>query len=109
MGFLIKLLVTALGLALAAYLIPGIRFDNYGTLIIAAILMGLVNAILKPIVFLLTLPLTLLTFGLFLLILNAGMFALVATMLPGFVVDGFIPALLGWLIVTVVGALVDRL
>lgn len=101
-AFLIRLLVNALGLWLAAAFVPGIFIRGAGTLVLAALLMGVVNALVKPIAFLLTLPITIVTLGIFLLVLNAAMFALVAWMLPGFSVSGFWAALLGWLIVSVV-------
>jgi putative membrane protein len=101
-GFLIRLLIGALGLWLAAAIVPGIAIRGTGTLILAALLMGIVNALVRPLAILLTLPITILTLGLFLLVVNAAMFALVAWMLPGFTVSGFMAALLGWLIVTVV-------
>lgn len=101
-GFLIRMLITALGLAAAAWIVPGVRVSGPGTLLLAAALMGIVNAFVRPIVVILTLPITIVTLGLFLLFVNAGMFGLVAAMLDGFVVDGFGSALLGWLIVTVV-------
>ena len=87
--FFARLIFAALGLALAAYLLPGVGYDGFGDLLIAALLLGVVNAILRPIFFVLTLPLTVLTLGLFLLVLNAAMIGLVAWMLPGFTVDGF--------------------
>ena len=86
--FLARLIFAALGLALAAYLLPGVNYNGLTDLLIAALLLGVVNAILRPILFVLTLPLTILTLGLFLLVLNAAMIGLVAWMLPGFTVDG---------------------
>ena len=102
LAFLIRLLINALGLWLASAIVPGVSIVGTGTLILAALLMGVVNALVKPIAFLLTLPITIVTLGVFLLVLNAALFALVAWMLPGFSVSGFWAALLGWLIVTVV-------
>jgi len=104
-GFLIRLLINAVGLWLAAAIVPGIEITGPFTLLFAALLMGIVNALIRPVVVLLTLPLTIVTFGIFLLVVNAGMFGLVAWMLPGFVVDGFFSALFGWLIVCLVSAL----
>lgn len=107
-GFLIRLLITALGLALAAWIVPGVVIAGPFTLLFAALLIGIVNALIRPLVILLTLPLTLVTFGIFLLVVNAGMFGLVAWMLPGFAVGGFWAALFGWLIVSIVGWLASR-
>lgn len=107
-GFFVRLLITALGLALAAWIVPGVVIAGPFTLLFAALLIGIVNALIRPVVILLTLPLTLVTFGIFLLVVNAGMFGLVAWMLPGFSVSGFWAALFGWLIVSVVGWLASR-
>lgn len=101
-GFIIRLFVTAAGLALAAWLVPGITVAGPGTLLLAALLIGIVNALVRPIVIVLTLPITILTLGIFLLFVNAGMFGLVAWLLDGFAVNGLLAALFGWLIVSLV-------
>lgn len=90
-----------LGLALSAAIIPGVEVRGTGTLILAALLLALVNAIVRPIAFFLTLPLTVLTLGLFLFVLNAAMFGLVAMMLSNFQVSGFWSALFGAVIVSI--------
>jgi len=100
-GFVVRTLVTAIGLALATWVVPGITVSGLGTLLLAAFLMGIVNGFVRPVVILVTLPLTVVTFGLFLLVINAGMFGLVAWMLGGFEVSGFFAALFGWIIVSV--------
>ena len=102
-GFVLRALISALGLWLASQWVRGVQFDSVATLLLAALLLGVVNAIVRPIVFLLTLPLTLLTLGLFLLVLNAAMVALVAWILPGFHLHGFGAALLTWIIVWLTG------
>ncbi len=99
-GFFVRTLITAVGLWLAGAIIPGIDIETPGTLILAALLMGLVNALVRPIAILLTLPVTVVTLGLFLLVINAAMFGLVAAMLDNFHVSGFFAALFGWLIVS---------
>lgn len=104
-GIIVRTLIIALGLGLATALIPGVEIDGSGTLLVAALLLGLVNAVIRPLVILLTLPLTLVTLGLFLLVINAGMFGLVAAMLDDFHVAGFFSALFGAIIVSVTGAL----
>ena len=96
--FLVRAAFAAFGLAIAARFVSGITYDAPMTLFLAALLLGLVNAILRPLLILLTLPLTVLTFGLFLLLINAGMIALVSRIIPGFQVAGFTPALLAALI-----------
>jgi putative membrane protein len=98
-GFLIRLAITALGLWLANQVLPGIDIRGTSTLVAAALLLGIVNALVRPVAVLLTLPLTVVTLGLFLLVVNAGMFALVAALLDGFHVAGFGSALLGSIIV----------
>ena len=104
-GFVLRTLIYMLGLYLASAILPGVAISGVGTFILAAVLMGLVNAIVRPLAFLLTLPLTIVTLGLFLLVLNAAMFGLVAALLPGFDVAGFWAALFGWLIVSVTSTL----
>jgi putative membrane protein len=103
MGFLLRAVITAIGLWLASRWVPGVHIATTGTLILAGVLLGVVNAIVRPIAFILTLPITIVTLGLFLLVLNAGMVALVAWMLPGFHVGGFRGALLTAIIVWLTG------
>ena len=86
--FILQAVVTALGLWLAAYLVPGVEFLSTGSLIAAAVLLGLVNAIVRPVLVFVTFPLTVVTFGLFLLVVNAATIGIVASFLGGFVVDG---------------------
>ncbi len=102
-GFLLRVVITALGLWLASAWVSGVRIHGPGTLILAALLLGVVNAVVRPIAFVLTLPLTLLTLGLFLLVLNAAMVALVAAILPGFHLGSFRAALFTWIIVWLTG------
>lgn len=102
-GFLLRAVIGAFGLWLATIWVPGITMNSTFTLLMAAVLLGVVNAIIRPIAFFLTLPITILTLGLFLLVLNAAMLGLVALMLPGFRVDGFWSAVLAALIVSITG------
>jgi len=99
-GFLLRLLITILGLYLASELLAGVTIDGTGTFIIAALLLGVVNAVVRPILFLLTLPLTIVTLGLFILVLNGLMFAFVAAILSGFSVAGLGSSILGAVIVS---------
>ena len=99
-GILIRTAITMLGLFIASRLIPGVWIEGTGTFILAALLLGIVNALVRPIAFLLTLPLTIVTLGLFLFVLNAAMFGLVAAFLDNFAVSGFWAALFGALIVS---------
>jgi putative membrane protein len=101
--FLLRAAIAALGLWLATQWVPGLTITTPGTLLLAAVLLGICNALVRPVLLILTLPITLLTLGLFLLVVNAAVLALVALMLPGFTIDGFLPAVLGALIVSITG------
>ena len=98
-GFLVRLVITALGLWLATQLVPGIVITGTGALIVSALLLGLVNAVIRPIILILTLPLTILTLGLFILVVNGISLALAAWLVPGFHVAGLLSATLGALVV----------
>ena len=99
-GLILRSLITMLGLYLASELLGGVSIAGTGTFIVAALLLGFVNAIVRPLLFFLTLPLTILTLGLFILVLNGLMFAIVAGVLPGFGVAGFASAILGAVVVS---------
>ncbi len=101
MKFISKLLISALSIGVASYLVPGINVDGFMTLIIAAFLFGILNAVIRPVLVILTLPITIVTMGLFLLIVNALVFTMVAWILPGFSISSFGAAVIGWLIVAV--------
>jgi putative membrane protein len=98
-GFLVRLLITALGLWVADELLAGIAFDTTRSLIVSALLLGVVNAVIRPIILILTLPLTVLTLGLFVLVVNGVSLALVAALVPGFHVAGLWAATIGAVIV----------
>lgn len=98
-GFLLRLVITALGLWIADQLLPGIAFASTGALIVSALVLGIVNGLIRPIIFILTLPLTILTLGLFILIVNGIAFALAAWLVPGFHVAGLWSATWGAIIV----------
>jgi len=102
-GFLVRLLITALGLWVAASIVPGITITGAGALLVSALLLGLVNAVIRPVILILTLPLTILTLGLFVLIVNGISLALVAWLVPGFHVAGLLAATLGAIIVGLTG------
>lgn len=102
-GFILRAVISALGLWLATLWVSGIYINSAPTLLLAAALLGVVNAIVRPVAVILTLPLTLLTLGLFLLVVNAGMLGLVALMLPGFEISGFWAAMFAALIVSITG------
>ena len=100
-GILLRTIIAMLGLYLASRIIPGVSIVGTGTFILAALLLGLVNALVRPIAFVMTLPLTIVTLGLFLLVLNAAMFGLVAALLDDFTVSGFWAAVFGAIVVSI--------
>lgn len=103
MGFILRALIAAFGLYLATRWVRGISADDAGTLILAGVLLGVVNAIVRPIAIILTFPITIVTLGLFVLVINAAMLALVAAFLPGMHIAGFHAAFWSAIIVTVTG------
>ena len=100
MGFLIRALINAVAIWLATEIVPGIEVRNATTVVVAALVLGLVNAVVRPVLLVLTLPLTLVTLGLFLFVLNAICLWLTSAVVPGFAVHGFWPAFWGALIVS---------
>ncbi len=108
-GFIIRVLIVAAGLWAASKLVSGVTINDGWSLIWAALVLGIINAIVRPVVILLTLPLTLLTLGLFLIIINAGMLSLTAWLLDGMTVSGFWPAVFGAIIVSITGILASWL
>jgi putative membrane protein len=102
MRFLTRLLLNGLAIVAAAYLIPGIVVTGAAPALIAGAILGFVNAIVRPVLLLLTLPLTLITLGLFIFVVNAICFALTAAIVPGFDLSGFTAAFLGALVVSAV-------
>ena len=100
-GLILRFLFSVAGLRVAAHVVPGISYRNLESLLLAGLVLGFINAVVRPILVLLTLPLTLITFGLFLLVINAFTLKLVTLFLHGFHVRGFWPAFLGALIVSI--------
>ncbi len=109
MHLLIRLLINAIVFYLIAIYVPGFHINGFMTAVIAAIVFGIVNAIIRPIVLLITLPATILTLGLFVIIVNALMFWLTVVIVPGFRVDGFGPALIGAVIMMIVSLITNHL
>jgi putative membrane protein len=109
MHLIIRLLVNAVAFYLIATYIPGFHVSSFVAALVAAIIFGLVNAIIRPLVLLITLPLTIVTLGLFIIIINALMFWLTAAIAPGFKVDGFVPALEGAIVMMIVSFVVSHL
>lgn len=107
--FLIRWIVLSIALAVTAWLLPGVEVSSLPTLALAAIALGFLNAILKPVLVLLTLPLTIVTLGLFYFVLNAILFALGSVLVPGFTVHGFGAAFLGALLMGVISTILSAL
>ncbi len=99
MGFFFRLLITALGLWAATRIVPGVQINGWGNLLVAALLLGIVNAVIRPVILILTLPLTVLTLGLFILVVNGISLSVVAWLMPGFTLSGLGSAILGSVIV----------
>ena len=107
MKLIVRWLLLAAALLLVAYLYPGVKVTSFGAAMIAALVLGLLNTVVRPLLVLLTLPVTLLTLGLFLFVINALMFWAAAGVLDGFNVTGFTAALIGSLIYSVCGMVID--
>jgi putative membrane protein len=101
MRFLVHWLVVAVALALASYLVPGVHIGSLTALLVGALVLGLVNALVRPLLTLLTLPITIVTLGLFYLVVNGISFGLAAWLVPGFSSSGLLPSMLGALVVSI--------
>lgn len=108
LNILLRLIILTAGIFLASYLVPGVRVEGYGPAIKAAILLGVLNLIIKPVLIVLTLPINLLTLGLFTFILNAFILWFVGYVISGFLVAGFFPALLGAIVISVLSIVLNR-
>jgi putative membrane protein len=109
MGFLVRLIANALAILAAAYIVPGIEVSGGLALIAAALVLGLINAVVRPVLLFLTLPFTLVTLGLFIFLLNAFCLWLTSLLVKGFDVQGFWSAVLGAMIVSLVSLVVTIL
>ncbi len=109
MKFILRLLIVALALVLVTYIVPGIYVSGFMPALIAAFLLGILNAIVRPVLILITLPITILTLGLFIFIVNAGLFLFVASFVDGFYVTGFWNALIGSILVSIISGIVNKL
>lgn len=107
-NLVVRWLVLALGVALSAQVVPGISYADGPSLLVAAILLSFLNAVLKPLLMLFTLPFIVLTLGVGIWLINAGLFLLTSRLVSGFNVDGFVSALLGALIVSVTNLVMSR-
>lgn len=110
MGFIIKIIVTALAVWIAAKLLPGVQLENDAkTIVIVALVLAVLNAVIKPVLIILTIPVTLVTLGLFLLVLNALMVVWTSKLVDGFKVNGWVSALLFSLIVSIVSSILHSI
>lgn len=112
MRLILLWILNAVALLAVTWLVPSIQVSGFGAALVAALVLGLINTLVRPVLVFLTLPITVLTLGLFYLVLNALLFWLASALLPGFAIDGFVSALLGSLlyggIAWVLSALVPR-
>lgn len=106
---IVNLIVSGLAVLISAYILPGVKVDGYVTALIVAIVLGVVNAILKPILLLVTLPINILTLGLFTFVINAILIILVSNIVPGFKVESFWWALLFSLVLSVINSILHKL
>ncbi|WP_209020004.1 phage holin family protein [Allopusillimonas soli] len=109
MELILVWILNAVALLIVAYILPGITVASFGSALVAALVLGLLNTLVKPVLVLLTLPITIVTLGLFLLVLNALVFWFVGSVLKGFQVNGFWWALLGAIVYSIVSGLLSRL
>jgi putative membrane protein len=109
MNGLIRFLLSGLAVLLTAYILPGVHVEHYGYALLAAIIISIANIILKPILIVLTIPITIITLGLFLLVINALIILLAESLVPGFSVDGFWWALLFSLILSIFNSMFSEM
>jgi len=109
MGILLNWLASAFVIIIAAYLLPGVHVASFWTALVVALVLGILNVLLKPLLILLTLPITLITFGLFTLVINALLVLLASNLVPGFTVDGFWWALLFSLLISFINIFTSRI
>ncbi|HSW89592.1 MAG TPA: phage holin family protein [Patescibacteria group bacterium] len=109
MKILINWLVSALAIVVTAYLLPGVHIATFVTALVLAVVLGVINAFIKPVLLLLTLPITIVTLGLFALVLNALFILLAAAIVPGFTVDGFLWALIFGIVLSLVNGFLHKI
>ncbi|MBI4037579.1 phage holin family protein [Candidatus Curtissbacteria bacterium] len=103
---LANLILSAIALLVVAYVVPGFHVASFTTAIVVALILGVINAFAKPILLILTLPITIITLGFFTFILNAVILLLISRFVPGFTIDGFVPALIGAVVLWLIGLLI---
>lgn len=109
MGFILKLLLTGVAAMLSAYILPGVEIDGFMTAVILAVVLAVLNAVVRPVLIFLTIPVTILTLGLFLLVINALIILLADSLIAGFDTSGFFTALLFSLVLSVITAILDMI
>jgi putative membrane protein len=109
MNLIIRFLLNGLAVVLTAYILPGVSVEGYGTALIVALILSIVNVLIKPVLVVLTIPITILTLGLFLLVINAALILFVDNLVSGFLVDNFWWALLFSLIMSIFNSLFNDL
>lgn len=105
MRWLAHIIIVGVTLLIVSWILPGFHVQSFGAAVIAALVLGIVNAIVRPILIVLTFPITIVTLGIFLLVINAFMYLLVSAVVPGFHVEGLITAIIGSVITTVVSSI----
>ena len=108
MGILINWIVSALAILAAAYLLPGVHVTSFIAALVAAVVLGIINAVIKPVLLILTLPITILTLGLFTFVINALVILLAANLVPGFSVDSFWWALIFSIVLSIINSFLHR-
>lgn len=109
MEILINWLISAFAIIVSAYILPGVHVSGFTAALVAAVVLGIINAVIKPIILILTLPLTVLTLGLFTLVINAFVILLASSIVPGFRVDGFWWALIFSIVLSIVNSFLHQL
>lgn len=109
MGLIVKILLTGVAALLAAYILPGVQISGFGSALILAVVLALLNAVVRPILVVLTIPVTVITLGLFLLVINALIILLADSLVSGFNVDGFLWALIFSLVLSLIEAVLDMI
>lgn len=106
---IIRWILFALALLFIAWIIPGISIDGFKAALLASLVIGIINVLVRPILVIITIPITLLTLGLFIFILNALLFLFIGHIVPGFHVDGFLSALLGSILLSIISVFINNI
>ncbi len=109
LGLIMTWVLSAVAVSISAWIVPGVSVDSFGKAMVAAAILGIVNALVRPLLVLLTLPVTILTLGLFLLVVNAACVAIAANVVEGFHVEGFLPAVIMVIVLTLVSSVIGSI